>query len=256
MTAALHPPALLAVSHGTSSAEGQNAVTRLVEAVARAAGVLVLPGHVDVQQPDVPAVLSSLPGGRAAVIVPLLLSAGFHVHVDLVNEAAEAARDDREVVVGRALGPDRRIAELLARRLAETGLRPGDSVVLGCAGSTDERAVRDCVEVAHQLGAIIHRTVSTGFISAAAPRLEAAIRAAKEEHPSERVVVSTYLLAPGFFNDLAHAMDADAVSDPLLVVGQAAPSELVEVVLDRYSEAVRRGVPAGSGRPLISHGGA
>jgi hypothetical protein len=120
--------------------------------------------------------------------------------------------------------------------------------VLGCAGSSDLRAVADCFEMARRLGAVLDRPVSVGFISAAEPRLPEAVSVARAEHPQARVLVSTYLLAPGYFNDLAHAMAADAVTDPLLVTDAAAPGELVDVVLDRYGEVARR--------PLIGHSGA
>ena len=51
-------PALVAASHGTSSAEGQRAVAALVEAVRRSArDVMVADAFVDVQQPDVASVL-------------------------------------------------------------------------------------------------------------------------------------------------------------------------------------------------------
>ncbi|WP_165065683.1 sirohydrochlorin chelatase [Marisediminicola senii] len=240
------PPALLAISHGTSLPTGQLAVSNLVDAVARETVVRVEPGCVDVQMPDVPAVLSSLDDGQDAVIVPLLLSAGFHVHVDLVNEAAAV---DRDVTIARALGPDDRIVRVLARRLGQARLRRGDAVVLGCAGSTDARAVEDCFEMARRLSAMIHRQVEVGFISAARPRLPEAIATARKANPGARVVVSTYLLAPGYFNDLAHGMGADAATDPLLVADHPAPPELVSVVLDRYAEVATTAV-APPRRPL------
>ncbi|MBF4577166.1 CbiX/SirB N-terminal domain-containing protein [Frondihabitans sp. VKM Ac-2883] len=247
LSLAASPPALLAISHGTSSPAGQLAVENLVAAVAEVATASVRGGHVDVQMPDVPAVLSSLPPDADAVIVPLLLSAGFHVHVDLVNEADKV---DRDVAIARALGPDDRIARLLARRLGEARLRRADRVVLACAGSTDARAVEDCFEMARRLGVLIHREVSVGFISAAQPPLADAIRNSREGDPDARVVVSTYLLAPGYFNDLAHAMNADLICDPLLITEGPAPRELVEVVLDRYADAAARHDDTRAHRPL------
>lgn len=235
--ARLDPPALLAISHGTASPHGQLAVAALVDAVAGACTVPALLGHVDVQQPDVPAVLSSLAAGRSAVIVPLLLSAGFHVHVDLADAASV---HDRDVSVARALGPDDRLVRVLAQRLARSGLRWNDAVVLGCAGSSDDRAVEDCLEMARRLGDALHRPVSVGFISASHPPLPEAIEEARRLNPHSRVLVSTYLLAPGYFNDLAHAMDADVVSDPLLMTDAESPPEIVSLVLDRYAEAARR----------------
>ena len=93
------PPALVGISHGTSSPEGRRAVRALHDAVAEALAQQhpdgtpsVRLGHVDVEQPDVPVTLASLEPGEPAVVVPLLLSAGYHVYVDLTDSvAAETA---------------------------------------------------------------------------------------------------------------------------------------------------------------------
>lgn len=226
-------PALLAVSHGTSSPSGAAAVAALVAAVAERAGVDVHPGFVDVQQPDVATVLDALPPGRAAVVVPLLLSAGYHVHVDLAEEAQRAA----DVVVAAALGPDDRLVGVLARRLGDAGLTPDDVVVLAAAGSSDARAVADCVETARRLGVALERPVSVGFISAALPRLADEIATARQAHPGRRVVVASYLLAPGYFAELAAGAGGDVTTDPLLVAGGPVADELVDIVLERYAAA-------------------
>lgn len=229
-------PALLAISHGTSSPSGQAAVSTLVAAVAAARPDLsVHEGFVDVQQPDVPAVLGALPPARESVIVPLLLSAGYHVHVDLADDAASS---DGAVVAG-ALGPDDRLVALLARRLAEVGLRSDDVVVLAAAGSSDARAVADCAETARRLGDLIRHHVTVGFISAALPRLADEVATTRAAHPHARIVVASYLLAPGYFAELAAEAGGDVTSEPLLVAGADAPAELVELVLDRYAAARR-----------------
>lgn len=224
--------ALVAISHGTSSPSGQAAVARLVDAVsASMPSTSVEGGFVDVQQPDVAATLDRLDADQPAVLVPLLLSAGFHVHVDLVNEAAASGR---VTAISRALGPDDRLVRLLARRLAEAGLTDGDAVVLCAAGSTDARAVADCRETADRLALLLGRPVPVGFISAATPPIETAVVAARSANPGARVVVATYLLAPGYFADLAHGTSADVASAPLLTDGGEAPAELVDIVRDRY----------------------
>ena len=223
-------PALVAISHGTSSPVGQRAVASLVAAVAGARGDLTVSGgFVDVQQPDVEATLDSLDHAVPAVVVPLLLSAGYHVHVDLRDELAVAPRP---TALAGALGPDDRLVAVLRRRLLEAGLKPDDGVVLACAGSSDARAVADCHDMGARLSAALGRTVRVGFISAARPRLADAVELERES--SARVVVSTYLLAPGYFTDLAHATTADAATAPLLAAGESPPAELVELVVDRY----------------------
>lgn len=240
------PAVLVGASHGTSDAAGRRAVARLLDAVRTARPELpVLDAFVDVQQPDVPTVLDATDHDAEAVVVPLLLSAGFHVHVDLA-EAAEAAATERAavsapgVVVAGALGPDVRLAQVLARRLDEAGLRDDDDVVLAAAGSTDASAVADCHAVGAMLGAALHRPVTVSFISAAEPRLPDAVRSVRRANGgARRVVVATYLLAPGYFADLAAASGADACSRPLLVEDADPPEELVAVVLDRHDAACR-----------------
>ena len=50
-----------------------------------------------------------------------------------------------------------------------------------------------------------------------------------------RVVVATYLLAPGYFASLAAGCGADIVTEPLLVLDQEPPAELVSLVLERFT---------------------
>jgi sirohydrochlorin ferrochelatase len=237
MVAAETATALVAASHGTASPAGQAAIRGLVEAVARRRPDLaVREAFVDVQKPDVPAVLAGLQ--EETRVVPLLLSAGYHVHVDL----AEAAASSDQVSVTRALGPDQRLVKVLAKRLQQAGLRRGDRVVLACAGSTDARAVSDCQTTARLLSAFLGMDVAAGYISAAEPELKAAVAAERARIARRRlagrharVVVASYLLAPGYFASLAAGCGADLVSLPLLVPDEEPPKDLVDLVLDRFA---------------------
>lgn len=223
-------PALLAVSHGTDAPAGQAAVAALVEAVAaQLPDVTVRLGHVDVQQPDVEASLATIPAEQPVVIVPLLLSAGYHVHVDL----ARAARDRHNATVAPALGPDPRLADVLALRLEGAGSSRDDTVVLAVAGSSDERANEDCRHTASLLAQRLERDVHVGFLAAAQPRLADAI--AEAAASATRVAIATYLLAPGYFHELTvrTAGDGCLVASPLLDA-DAAPHALVDIVIDRY----------------------
>lgn len=195
---------------------------------ARRPDLTVRAAFVDVQPPGPAAVLSSLGAAVPARLVPLLLSAGYHVYVDL----AEAAAAVPGTSVAPALGPDDRLADLLRRRLEAAGLRDDDVVVLGAAGSSQASAVVDCERVAAALGHLIGRPVVAGYLSAAEPKLSDAVAA--QRLPGRRVIVATYLLAPGFFTDLARRCGADVVSDPLLLPHETAPEELVDVVVERY----------------------
>jgi sirohydrochlorin ferrochelatase len=226
-------PALLAISHGTSSPEGQAAVAALVAAVAeRLPDVTVRLGHVDVQQPDVAASLDALPDDQPVVIVPLLLSAGYHVRVDLKKQSA-----GREgVTIAPALGPDPRLADQLATRLAQLDPDPASAVVLAVAGSSDDRANDDCRAVGAMLAERLGRPVEVGFLAAAEPRLGAAV--AHVQDTAGAAVVANYLLAPGYFHDLAVRVSGDsAVARPLLDDDEPAAS-LVDIVIDRYRSAL------------------
>ena len=238
------PPALVAVSHGTSSPEGRLAVRGLFDAVTAAiaerypdAAPSTRLGHVDVEQPDVPTTLATLEPREPAVIVPLLLSAGYHVHVDLAEAAGEAHEQGREVVIAGALGPDDRLVAVLRRRLEEAGAAIGDPVVLTVAGSSDRRAIVDCRDMEERLAAASDGPVSIGFLSAAEPRLPDAVAAARAAHPRERIAAASYLLAPGYFQDLAAAAHPDVLAAPVLRHDDPAPDELVAIVLDRYESA-------------------
>ena len=228
---------IVAASHGTSDPVGQRAVAALVQAVRGARPELsVLDSFVDVQAPDVATVIDTSPAGVPAVIVPLLLSAGYHVHVDLAEIAADAA-SIRPVHVAAALGPDPRLATVLARRLTERGLGADDRVVLAAAGSSNPSAVADCHQMGRMLGAELGRPVTVSFISAAEPRVPVAVQNLRAEHPEARVVIASYLLAPGYFASLAASSGADATSNPLLSDGEAPPAELVELICELYETA-------------------
>lgn len=198
-------------------------------------GPVVRLGHVDVEQPDVAATLGSLEPGAPAVIVPLLLSAGYHVHVDLTEAVADT--HDRPVALAGALGPDDRLIEVLLTRCAESGVRDDDVLVLAVAGSSDARAVRDCHTTAERFAALASREVRIGFLSAASPRLAEAIAEARDARPGARIVAVSYLLAEGFFQGLIEKAGADVVTAPLLIAGRPAPTPLVETVLERYRAA-------------------
>lgn len=230
----LPPLRLVAVTHGTPSTANREAVIRLVDGVASARpdlGVSIT--FVDASNVDVSSALEAA-AEPDAVIVPLVLSAGFHVRTGLslgLDRIGGSAR------LAPELGPDERLVEVLAQRLAELGLADGDTVLLAAAGSNDPRAVRECFETARRLGQRLGRSVTAGFIAAAIPRLPDAIEMIREVHPGARIAIAPYLLAPGAFTDAAVAAGAELVAEPLLLPREAAAPELVELVLDRYRTA-------------------
>ncbi|WP_324273232.1 sirohydrochlorin chelatase [Blastococcus brunescens] len=169
--------------------------------------------------------------GRPAVVVPLLLSGGYHVHVDIAGAVADAG----SAVAARPLGPDPRLVAVLHDRLLEAGADPRDpltAVVLAAAGSSDVRAVADVEDTADLLQRSWAGPVTTGYGSAATPPVPDAVLAARRGG-AERVVVASYLLAPGHFHDKLGGAGADAVTAPLLP-----DDRIAAVLLDRYDVAV------------------
>jgi sirohydrochlorin ferrochelatase len=229
-------PVLIAVSHGTADPAGQERIAALARAVRGRTAAEVRLTHVDVQGPPVGEVVAGLPRGRAAVVVPVLLSAGYHVKVDL-REAA------RGLPVAPALGPDERLVDVLARRALAAGfVRGHHRVVLAAAGSTDAGAVADCRAVADRLAARLGTEVTDAYLSAARPAVTAAVRTAGRRRPGRPVLVLSYLLAPGYFQSRlvaeAAAAGAETTTAPLLGESGPVPEELADLVVSRYRATV------------------
>ncbi|MBW8764914.1 MAG: sirohydrochlorin chelatase [Geodermatophilales bacterium] len=235
-------PVLVACALGTRNPTGRRLVAELaLTARALRPGLVTTAAFVDVQPPTVVDVVAELSAaGRSVVVVPLLLSGGYHVHVDI----AGAVAGSEAAVAARPLGPDPRLADVLRDRLVEAGADAGDpvtAVVLAAAGSSDPRAVADVEDTADLLQRQWAGPVTTGYGSAARPTVPAAVAAARRGG-AERVVVASYLLAPGHFHDKLADSGADAVTAPLLPDGRIAA-----VLLDRY-DAARTAVPADESR--------
>ncbi|MGY1664527.1 sirohydrochlorin chelatase [Geodermatophilus sp. SYSU D00696] len=226
-------PVLVACAHGTRNPTGRRLVAELALAARRLRpGLTTTAAFVDVQPPTVVDVVAGLAGsGQPAVVVPLLLSGGYHVHVDIAG--AVAAHDT--AVAARPLGPDPRLAAVLLDRLVEAGADPGDpltAVVLAAAGSSDPRSVADVEDTADLLQRSWAGPVTTGYGSAAQPPVADAVAAARRGG-AERVVIASYLLAPGHFHGKLAEAGADLVTAPLL------PDErIAAVLLDRYDAAL------------------
>lgn len=232
------PPVLIACSHGTDNAQGRREIDAVRAGIqALRPGVEVREAYVDVQQPDLVDVVASLPAGRPAVIVPLLLSVGYHVKVDI----ARAAASRPGTVSALPLGPDPRLARVLQQRLTEAGVADADPVVLAAAGSSDACAAEDVAEVQAVLAELRTGRVRAGFGSKAVPSVPDAVTVQRDAGQSP-VAVASYLLAPGYFHDQLAKAGADVVSAPLL------PSPVIaEIALSRYDDAVAR-LPGGSSR--------
>ena len=218
-------PALVLCAHGTRSDTGRAAVSALVDRVAGLWPGPVSDAYVDVHGPTLGSVLR--PG---AVVVPLLLSPGHHTSVDIAGAAAVVGR----VHVTPPLGPSTRLVTLLHQRLVVAGLSPGDAVVLAASGSSRPEAAEAVARTTKDLSLVLRRPVAVGCAAASAASFPpvadavARLRAAG----ARRVLVASYLLAPGHFHGRVLASGVDAATAPLLSEEVPDP-RVVDLVVSR-----------------------
>lgn len=217
-----HGGRLVLVAHGTRSVAGRRTIGALAADIRCRVAVPTRLGFVDGQPPRVGRLLGA--PSPPAVVVPLLLSVGYHVRVDIGGALRPGS------VAADPLGPDPRLAAILVQRLAEAGYHRDDAVVLAAAGSSDPQAAIAVEQMRHLLAQNSIRA-DVGYLATAAPTLAQAVAAARR--PRRRVVVASYLLAPGSFHRVLAESGADLVTAPL-----APHPQLVEIALDRYRAAL------------------
>jgi len=170
-------------------------------------------------------------------VVPLLLAPGYHVRVDIARAVAPWS-----AAVAPALGPSPLLTSLLMDRLRAAGAQPGDAVVLGAAGSSDDASDVSVRAAARSLAVAWGAPVTVAYGASRTPSLADEV-ARLRSVTSGRVVVASYLLATGHFHRCILASGADLVTAPLLDGGEP-DSRLVKLVRERYLD----GILAGRGR--------
>ncbi|MGX1130531.1 sirohydrochlorin ferrochelatase [Streptomyces glaucescens] len=232
-------PALVVVAHGSRDPRALATVRALLDRVRELRpGLPVHLGHIELNAPLLPDTLAAL-GDREAVLVPLLLSRGYHVKQDIPEMAAAHPARTR---VAAPLGPHPLLADTLHTRLTEAGWRAprteaerrGSAVVLAAAGSRDPESATDTGRTAALLAARLGVPVVPAYASAATPTVESAVRSlrARGRH---RTAVASYFTAPGRFATECAKAAPDIASDPL-----GAHPLMAELLLHRYDEATTR----------------
>ena len=225
-------PTLLAVAHGSKDPAAKATITALAREVHRFAPMLnVRVAFIQHAEPSLDDELSA--AGENAVIVPLLLSTGYHLATDIAGAASAAGAR-----VAGPLGPDTLLVTALASRLGEAGVPDGTPVVLAAAGSSDPAAQRDAERQAELLAERLEVPVTAAFLSAAQPTVAAAVAelAAREQR---EVAIASYLLAPGHFQDQLQYAGARWVTAPL-----GGHPAMAGLVIDRYRTAAKEPAPA------------
>ncbi|WP_405908679.1 MULTISPECIES: sirohydrochlorin chelatase [unclassified Streptomyces] len=244
------PPALVLVAHGSRDPRTLNTVRSLIERIRELRPHLAVHlGHIELNEPLLPDTLASLQSTRStrtgeAVLVPLLLSRGYHVKRDIPEAAAAAA--PLRTRVAAPLGPHPLLVETLYARLVEAGWRTrmsdstrrASGIVLAAAGSRDPDAAVDTRRTAHLLAERLGVPVVPAYASAAAPTVAAAVRAmaARGRH---RIAVASYFTAPGRFATECAAAAPWIAAEPL-----GDHPAMARLVLHRYDQAVATPEPA------------
>lgn len=223
---------LIGCAHGTRDVDGQAAIRQVIADVRFA-----MPDHdvreayVDVHGPDITEVVEGIPEsslGTAAVVVPLLLAGGYHVYHDI----AKAVESREDVSPAPALGPDRRLIDIVLERLREARVPADATIVLAAAGSSDPRSEADTAEAAEMLRSRWGGPVRVGYAAGIHPTVADAVADARAYGEDGVVAVASFLLAPGFFQKRLAEAGADYVTAPL-----APHPKIVEIVLERFRDA-------------------
>ena len=244
----MHDPVVVAVAHGSADPRASATIAELA-AVARerSPGLDLRTAFLGHAPPSLPQVLGTIEADREVTVLPLLLTEAYHSKADIPRVLARTPL--RRVSYGATLGPHPLLLDALDRRLAEALPSSGPisgpgarldpartAVVLAAAGSSDPEANATIAQMAARWQA---RTgwlaVRPAYASAAEPSPAAAVAGLLRDG-APRVVVATYLLAPGLFADrirhTALAAGAAAVSPAL-----GACAEVADVMLDRFTQA-------------------
>jgi sirohydrochlorin ferrochelatase len=244
------------VAHGSADPRAAAAIGELMPLVARRAAArgLSVPdlrvaylGHA---APSVPQVMRTFGPDTQVTVLPLLLTAAYHSKTDIPRVLARAGTARLNVTYGTPLGPHPLLLRALERRLPETAFEnPAETgVVLAAAGSSDPEANATIARLAAQWQAVAGWfAVRPAYASAVRPTPAQAVTELLRAG-ARRVVVASYLLAPGLFadriRDAALAAGATEVSPALLPLPPAAAGgaipEVADIILDRYQEAAMR----------------
>ncbi|MGY1501096.1 sirohydrochlorin chelatase [Streptomyces sp. QTS52] len=231
------PPALVLVGHGSRDPRALSTVGALAERVRELRpGLPVHLGHIELNAPLLPDTLAGL-GTAEAVLVPLLLSRGYHVKQDIPEMAAAASARTR---VAAPLGPHPLLVETLYARLVEAGWRTrmtdeqrrSSAVVLAAAGSRDPDSDVDTRRTAQLLAERLGVPVVPAYATTAAPTVPEAVRAlaARGRH---RVAVASYFTAPGRF-----ATECADAAPWIAAAPLGAHPSMAHLILHRYDETV------------------
>jgi sirohydrochlorin ferrochelatase len=219
-------PRLVTVAHGTRVSSGNLVASAITARAARRLGrVPFQTSYVELCTPALADVMAE--NRTPAVVVPLLLSTGFHIKHDIPGAVGTSPG---AALLARPLGPHPLLAEVMCLRLRGAGAHPGDPVVMIAAGSNDVDTTYDLAAAGRMLQARWGAPVRVATVSGIGLPINAAVDQARADG---RVAVAPYLLSPGYFSRRARALSELAgVATVADVIG--AHPLVAELVVRRY----------------------
>jgi sirohydrochlorin ferrochelatase len=238
-------------AHGSRDPRAAVDTAKLVAAVAAARPDRhVRAAYLDFTAPALGAALDGRNG--PTTVVPLLLTPAYHARIDVPTVVAAAGDRGVSVRTAGVLGPAgdddpgldllvralvRRLVDAAATHGRAVGERDGwDGIVLGAAGSRDERALRTVDRVARALGASVGVPCRAGYASGVGEPVASAV-ARLAAGGADRIAYAAMFLAAGRLSDRAAAAavaaGAVAVATPLVDAPELA--ELVGIRIDATS---------------------
>ena len=250
---------LVVVGHGTANTIGAAETAAVAEKVGRLVPDLPVElGFLEVIEPSIDAAVGRLAdrGCREVLALPILLFAAGHAKRDVPIALAEAAaRRGLAVRQAAPLGLHPEIIRLARRRYFQTvadlpPLNDAEALLVVGRGSSDPTAagqlwglIRRCFAAVPR---IARQQVRVGFVAAAQPSLDDAIRAicqpVEGRPPVGRVVVQPHLLFPGHVETqvttrLAQAREEQPQVDWLQVPRLGPANEVARALFERGLEA-------------------
>ncbi|MGW0712894.1 sirohydrochlorin chelatase [Streptomyces sp. NPDC002643] len=243
-------PALVLVAHGSRDPRALATVRALMDRVReQRPGLSVRLGHIELNEPLLPDTLAAL-GDREAVLVPLLLSRGYHVKQDIPEMAAASGARTH---MATPLGPHPLLVDTLHTRLLEAGWPPHmtraerrtSAVILAAAGSRDPEAALDARHTAALLESRLGVPVLNAYASAATPTVKEATRLLRAQS-RDRIAVASYFTAPGRF-----ATESAEAAPWIAAAPLGAHKSMASLILHRYDEALTHQAKAPA-EPLLA----
>lgn len=220
---------LLLIAHGSRDPEAAATCEGLRDLVRRSLPDTVVELSYLSHTRPTPAHALTRFGTGPVVLVPLLLAAAYHVHVDIEAVAASARAEGRDVRVAGALVGHRDLLDVLVDRIAEAGMGRLSPLTLAASGTSDPAANTATRGVADHLAERLGVVVKAAFVTTL-PSLSDALAGG-----ATRGVI-TFVLAPGgFARDIAEQSTAARVPHTGVLGVHAA---LARALTERYRDAL------------------